>query len=46
MAMESCFSSMKTERTARTLYHTRDQARADVFDCIERLYNPDGGNLR
>jgi putative transposase len=39
-AMESFFSSLKTERTARTVYHTRDQARADVFDYIERFYNP------
>ena len=39
-AMESFFSSLKTERTARTTYHTRDQAKADVFDDIERFYNP------
>ena len=39
-AMESFFSSMKTERTARKVYRTRDQARADVFDYIERFYNP------
>jgi putative transposase len=39
-AMESFFSSLKTERTARQVYHTRDQARADVFDYIERFYNP------
>ena len=39
-AMESFFSSLKTERTARTLSHTRDQAKADVFDYIERFYNP------
>ena len=38
--MESFFSSMKTERTANKLYRTRDQARADVFDYIERFYNP------
>ena len=38
-AMESFFSSLKTERTARKLYRTRDQARADVFDYIERFYN-------
>lgn len=35
-AMESFFSSLKTERTAREVYHTRDEARADVFDYIER----------
>ena len=39
-AMESFFSSLKTERTARKIYRTRDQARADVFDYIERFYNP------
>jgi putative transposase len=38
-AMESFFSSLKTERTARRVYRTRDQARADVFDYIERFYN-------
>jgi putative transposase len=39
-AMESFFSTLKTERTARKVYRTRDQARADVFDYIERFYNP------
>jgi putative transposase len=39
-AMESFFSSLKTERTARKVYRTRDEARADVFDYIERFYNP------
>jgi len=39
-AMESFFSSLKTERTARKTYQTRDQAKADVFDYIERFYNP------
>lgn len=38
-AMESFFSSLKTERTARRTYRTRDEARADVFDYIERFYN-------
>jgi putative transposase len=38
-AMESFFSSLKTERTARRIYRTRDDARADVFDYIERFYN-------
>ena len=38
-AMESFFSSLKTERTARKMYRTRDEARADVFDYIERFYN-------
>ena len=39
-AMESFFSTLKTERTARKVYRTRDAARADVFDYIERFYNP------
>ena len=39
-AMESFFSSLKTERTARKVCRTRDEARADVFDYIERFYNP------
>lgn len=39
-AMESVFSSLKTERTARKVYQTRDEARADVFDSIERFYTP------
>ena len=37
--MES-FSSLKTERIARKVYRTRDQARADVFDYFECFYNP------
>lgn len=39
-AMESFFSSLKTERVRARVYRTRDQARADVFDYIERFYNP------
>ena len=39
-AMESFFSSLKTERTARKIYRTRSQARADIFDYIEVFYNP------
>jgi putative transposase len=39
-AMESFFSSLKIERTARKHYPSRDAARADVFDYIERFYNP------
>jgi putative transposase len=38
-AMESFFSSLKTERTARKTYRTRDEAKADVFDYIECFYN-------
>jgi len=39
-AMESFFSTLKTERLSRKSYTTRDEARADVFDYIERFYNP------
>jgi putative transposase len=38
--MESFFSTLKTERVARRSYATRDAARADIFDYIERFYNP------
>jgi transposase InsO family protein len=38
--MESFFSSLKTERTARKTYRFRDEAKVDVFDYIERFYNP------
>jgi putative transposase len=38
--MESFFSSLKVERTARRIYRTWDDAKADVFDYIERFYNP------
>ena len=36
--MESFFTSLKTERTARVLYRTRQEARVDVFEYIERFY--------
>jgi putative transposase len=39
-AMESFFSSLKTERVGRKIYRTRTQAKADVFDYIECFYNP------
>jgi len=35
--MQSFFSSLKTERTAREMYRTRREARADVFEYIERF---------
>ena len=38
--MESFFSSLKIERVRGKVYRTRDQARAHVFDYIERFYNP------
>ena len=39
-AVERFFSTLKIERVRRKVYRTRDQARADVFDYIERFYNP------
>lgn len=39
-AMESFFSTLKLERVNRSRYRTRDEARADIFDYIERFYNP------
>ena len=38
--MESFFSTLKLERANRRRYQTRDEARADLFDYIERFYNP------
>lgn len=38
--MESFFSRMKDDRVSRRRYRTRDEARADIFDYIERFYNP------
>jgi putative transposase len=39
-AMESFFSSLKTERIGKKVYRTRTQAKADVFDYVECFYNP------
>ena len=36
-AMESFFSSLKTERTSAKTYRTRNEAKADVFDYIETV---------
>ena len=38
-AMESFFSSLKTERIKGRVYRARNEARADVFDTIERFCN-------
>jgi putative transposase len=35
----SLVSSLKTERTSNKTYRTRNEAKADVFDYIERFYN-------
>jgi len=37
--VESFFGLMKRERVNRTRYLTRDGARDDIFDYIERFYN-------
>jgi putative transposase len=37
--VEAFFASLKRERIKRKKYRTRDEARADVFDYIERFYN-------
>jgi putative transposase len=37
--MESFFASLKKERVHRRNYATRDEARADLFDYVERFYN-------
>ncbi|SEM21164.1 Integrase core domain-containing protein [Bosea lupini] len=37
--MESVFSSLKTERIRPRVYRTRDDARGNLFDCIERFYH-------
>jgi putative transposase len=39
-AMESFFGTLKKERVHRKEYRTREQAKADVFDYVERFYNP------
>ena len=39
-AMESFFSTLKTERLSKKHSRTRDDLHADVFDYIERFYNP------
>jgi putative transposase len=36
---ESFFNSLKNERVHDRRYATRDEARADLFDYIEVLYN-------
>jgi putative transposase len=39
-AVESFFGLLKRERVNRRQYRTRPEARADVFDYIERFHNP------
>lgn len=39
-ACEGFFGMLKRERVNRTTYRTRDEARADLFDYLERFHNP------
>ena len=39
-AMEDFFGLLNRERVHRRKYRTRAEARADVFDYIERFHNP------
>jgi len=39
-AAEGFFGLLKRERANRRQYLTRDEARADIFDYIERFHNP------
>ena len=36
---ESFFQLLKRERIKRRIYTTREEARSDIFDYIERFYN-------
>ena len=46
-AAESFFGILKRERVNRRQYQTRVEARADIFDYIERWHNPgNGGDWR
>ena len=37
---EGFFGMLKRERVKRRRYQTRAEARTDIFDYIERFYNP------
>ena len=39
-SMEGFFGMLTRERVNRRIYQTRREARADIFDYIERCYNP------
>lgn len=43
---ESFFNLLKRERKRRRIYHSRDEARQDVFDYIEMFYNPKRKHVR
>lgn len=38
-AMESFFSTLKTERLNQHTHQPRDECRAEMFDYIKRFYN-------
>ena len=44
--VESLFHLFKRARTRRTKYKTREEARRDVFDCIQFFYNPQRKRFR
>jgi putative transposase len=39
-AAEGIFGMLKRERVNRRRYYTHAEARTDIFDYIERFYNP------
>jgi len=39
-ACEGFFGMLKRERVHHRLYRTHDEARADIFDYLERFHNP------
>jgi len=44
--VESFFNLLKRERVRRRVYKTRDEARRDMFDYIEIIYNPKRKHVR
>ena len=44
--VESFFNLLKRERVRRKIYKTREEARQDMFDYIEMLYNPKRKHVR
>ncbi len=43
---ESFFNLLKRERIRRKTYWPREEARQDVFHCIEMFYNPRSKRVR
>jgi putative transposase len=37
--MESFIGTLKVKEVYHCVYHTRDEARVSLFDCIESFYN-------